>query len=200
MSAAALISISRPAAPALRRGSHPDRVLRLPTVTWSPYAGSASACITRTRRQSASSSSATIIGMAVRTPCPNSERPVQMVTGPSGEISSQALGLNGTVGDGEGGWEVARGGGKWNPISSEAPAAVPVFRNSRRLTFTCGMSHLLRRAVDRLANPLVGAAPADVGHRPIDLGVGGAPVHGQERCGGPDLPGLSGGATAPRLR
>src|SRR2546426_12429588 len=128
MSAAALISISRPAAPALRRGSHPDRVLRLPTVTWSPYAGSASPCITVTRRQSASSSSATIIGMAVRTPCPISERPVQMVTEPSGEISSQAVGLNGTVGDGEGGGEGGRGGGEGEPVRRGAPAG------GRRLT------------------------------------------------------------------
>src|SRR5438128_7121396 len=189
MSAAALISISRPAAPALRSGSHPDRTLRLPTVVWSPYAGSASACITRTRRQSASSSSATIIGMAVRTPCPISERPVQIVTEPSGAISSQALGLK-TVGDGEGACDVVRAG-KWNPITSEAPATAPVFRNSRLPRFAWVMSHLLRRAMDRLANPLVGAAPADVGHRLIDLGVGGAPVHGQERRGGHDLPGLA---------
>ncbi|PYP94374.1 MAG: hypothetical protein DMD34_08845 [Gemmatimonadetes bacterium] len=68
VSAAAAISISRAAAPALRSGSNPVRTLRLPTVNWSPYAGSASACATRTRVQSASSSSATIIGIAVRTP------------------------------------------------------------------------------------------------------------------------------------
>src|SRR5438876_7599380 len=95
VSAAAPINISRAAAPAWRSGSNPERTLRLPTVNWSPYAGSASACATCTRVQSASSSSATIIGIAVFTPWPISERPVQMVTAPSGVISIQALGLNG---------------------------------------------------------------------------------------------------------
>src|SRR6266849_4279931 len=81
--------------------------------------------------------------------------------------------------------------GKWNPITSEAPATAPVFRNSRRPRFAWVMSCLPRGAVDRLANPLVSAAPADVGHRLINLSVAGAPVLGQEHRGGHDLPGLA---------
>src|SRR5216117_2690173 len=48
---------------------------REPSVSWLPKRfWSPGACATRTRFQSASSSSATIIGMPVRTPCPISER------------------------------------------------------------------------------------------------------------------------------
>src|SRR5206468_9563227 len=65
--AAAEISISRAAAPALRRLSYEVRTLRLPPVSWSPYFGSRSAWTTWTRRQSQESSSATIMGSAVRT-------------------------------------------------------------------------------------------------------------------------------------
>src|SRR5438445_12215088 len=93
--AAAEISISRAAAPALRRLSYEVRTLRLPPVSWSPYFGSRSAWTTWTRRQSQESSSATIMGSAVRTPCPISDLPHQIFTSPPEESSSQAFGEKG---------------------------------------------------------------------------------------------------------
>ena len=73
--AAAASSMVRAAAPHRRMGSKKCRVLREPSVSWLPKRFSSPvACTTRTRFQSASSSSATIIGMPVRTPCPISDR------------------------------------------------------------------------------------------------------------------------------
>ncbi len=72
--AAAATSISRAAAPALRKGSQEPRTLREPPVPMRPYFGSASAWTTRTLLQSASRSSATSIAIDVNTPCPISER------------------------------------------------------------------------------------------------------------------------------
>ena len=75
------------------------RVLREPSVfCWSLPAGSnlvssPGACQIFTRFQSASSSSARIIGMPVRTPCPISERLHVSVTVPSSAISTKRLGL-----------------------------------------------------------------------------------------------------------
>src|SRR6185312_5815648 len=72
-------------------------------------------------------------------------------------------------------------------MSSPAPAPAPERRKSRRLT-VLAMSHLLRRAVDRAADAIVGAAAADVaGHRAIDVLVGRLRVGGEERRGRHDL-------------
>src|ERR1700746_1789118 len=90
--AAAEINISRAAAPALRRLSYEVRTLRLPPVSWSPYFGWRSACTTWTRPQSQQSSSATIIGSDVRTPCPISDLPHQIFTSPLADSSSQEFG------------------------------------------------------------------------------------------------------------
>src|SRR5450631_45038 len=92
--AAAEISISRAAAPALRIGSHDVRMLALPPVVWSPNSALAPACSVSICFQSASSSSARIIGSAVRTPCPISERATTMVTVLSGVMRRYALGEN----------------------------------------------------------------------------------------------------------
>jgi hypothetical protein len=71
--------------------------------------------------------------MAVLTPWPISERPVQIVTAPSGRISIHALGLN--AGEGAGARaERGSSAGRYNPITRLAPAAAPVFKNSRRFT------------------------------------------------------------------
>src|SRR5882724_3892529 len=98
--AAAETSISRAAAPALRKLSNEVRTLRLPPVSCSPYFGSRSACTTWTRRQSQQSSSATIMGSAVRTPWPISDLPHQIFAPPSGHSSSHALGENEAVAEG----------------------------------------------------------------------------------------------------
>ena len=74
-------------------GSKKCRVLREPSVSWLPKRFSSPvACTTRTRFQSASSSSATIIGMPVRTPCPISERWQTMETMPSSPMATNTSG------------------------------------------------------------------------------------------------------------
>jgi hypothetical protein len=98
--AAAATNISRAVAPALRRRSHEPRTLLLPPVVMLPYSGAASACSTRIRDQSASSSSATSMTMAVRAPCPSSERATVIVTVPSVSMRSQMFGLNAAVSTG----------------------------------------------------------------------------------------------------
>src|SRR5438552_12764621 len=64
-----------------------------------------------------------------------------MVTAPSGRISIQALGLNGSRAAAA---CVALGSnaGRYSPITKLVPAAAPVLRNSRRLTVAWLMSHL----------------------------------------------------------
>ncbi len=94
--AAASRSISRAAAPAFRRGSHAVRTLLLPPVLTDrgQADGSAGGGATRTRLQSASSSSARIMGSAVRTPCPISPSSTTMVAIPPPSRVSQAFGVN----------------------------------------------------------------------------------------------------------
>jgi hypothetical protein len=69
-------------------------MLELPPVAWSPYLGSALACSTRMVSGATSSSSATIIGSAERTPWPISHFESQKVTVPSGAIWRNAAGLS----------------------------------------------------------------------------------------------------------
>src|SRR3546814_3098762 len=70
------------------------RRLREPSVSWLPYVfSSPSAWTMRTRAQSASISSATTMGIEVRTPVPISERCALMVTVPSRSIETKASGL-----------------------------------------------------------------------------------------------------------
>src|SRR5580692_11796193 len=121
--AAAEMSISRAAAPALRRLAYEVRVLRLPPVSCSPYFASRSACTTFTLFQSQESSSATIIGKLVRTPWPISDLPHQIFISPVGEISSQALGANAWFGKepccaraGRGRWKARR---RLPPVAAE---------------------------------------------------------------------------------
>ena len=91
--AAAASSIMRAAAPHSRIGFMKCRVLREPSVSWLPnFASSPGACAILTRDQSASSSSARISGMPVRTPCPISERWQTIVTVPSLAIETKMRG------------------------------------------------------------------------------------------------------------
>jgi hypothetical protein len=88
-------SMARAAAPHRRIGSKKCLVLRDPSVSWLPKRlSSPGACATRTRFQSASSSSATIMGMLVLTPCPISDRWQTIVTVPSSAIATNASGLS----------------------------------------------------------------------------------------------------------
>ena len=70
------------------------RTLREPSVSWLPYfTSSPGDCWMRTFAQSASSSSATIIGRVVRAaPVPISARAATMVTMPSGAIDTNTFG------------------------------------------------------------------------------------------------------------
>src|ERR671924_12 len=83
--------------------------------------------------------------------------------------------------------------GRWNPITSPAPAAAVVSRNSRRETFDEGalISRSLRGAMDGRPDALVGAAAADVRHRLVDVRVGRVRLLGEQRRGGHDLPRLA---------
>src|SRR5437879_12605812 len=77
-------------------------------------------------------------------------------------------------------------------MTSPAPTAEAVCRNSRRVTWVWApISRLLRRAMDGGADPLVGAAATNVRHGGVDVGVAGAAVLGEQRRGGHDLPGLA---------
>src|SRR5436190_23707894 len=145
------------------------------------YALSAGAHSISTLVQSASSSSAMSIGSAVLTPWPISERSTTMSTLLSGLIRSHALGAKGATGVGA----KRPPAGRWNPMTSPAPAAAVVSRNSRRGTVEGAlMSGSLRGPVDRRPDALIGAAAANVGHGGIDVGVGGVRVVGEQRRGG----------------
>src|SRR2546422_6822284 len=73
-------------------------------------------------------------------------------------------------------------------MTRPAPTTEAGWRNSRRVTWVWApISRLLRRAMDGGADPLVGAAAADVRHGGVDVGVAGAPVLGEQRRGGHDL-------------
>ncbi len=84
----------RAEAPHSRIGWRKWRTLREPSVSWLPYFFSSPGdCAMRTFAQSASSSSATIIGSVVRAaPVPISARAATMVTMPSGAIETKMCG------------------------------------------------------------------------------------------------------------
>src|SRR5438874_3507421 len=152
------------------------------------YALSAGADSIRTFDQSASSSSARSIGSAVVTPWPISERSTTTSTLSSAPIRSHALGANG-AGAASGPRPAA---GRWKPMTRPAPATAAVSRNSRRVTSGAALtSRSLRGAMDGGADPLVGAAATDIGHRRVDVGVRGMRILREQRRGGHDLPRLT---------
>src|SRR5207247_618222 len=130
--------MARAAAPALRIGSYLVRTLELPPVSRSPNLGSAQACSTRTRDQSASSSSATIIGSEVRTPCPISDLLAQIVTSPLASTWRNALGAKSALGRPRGPVAFMAADNR-TPRTSPAPAAGTILRNSRRLPLVTGL-------------------------------------------------------------
>src|SRR5881296_3846950 len=194
VSAAALTSISRAAAPALRSGVNAARTLVLPPVPCMPniglmYALSAGADSMRIFDQSASSSSASSIGSDVVTPWPISERSTTTTTLSSAPMRSHAFGAKGAA-------AAARApcrppAGRWKPRTRPAPATPAASRNSRRLICAALMSRSLRGAMDGGADALVGAAATDVGHGRVDIGVRGMRILREQRRGGHDLPRLA---------
>src|SRR3989449_11368568 len=99
-------------------------------------------------------------------------------------MRSHALGVKGAAGVGPN----RAPAGIWKPMTRPAPATAAVSRNSRRVTLEeARMLRLLRRAMDGGADPLIGAAAADVRHHGVDVGVRGVRVLRQQRGGGHDL-------------
>ena len=99
VSAAAVTSISRAVAPALRSGSHELRIALLPPVRMmrDHPAGFSGMGPSRMVDQSASSSSARIRASPVWEPWPISDRSIVSVTIPSAPMRNQALGANGAA-------------------------------------------------------------------------------------------------------
>src|SRR5690606_2750849 len=138
--------------------------------------------------QSASSSSATIIGSAVSTPCPISAIGAAMVTVLSAAIVTQPpIALSATpAADAK-----ASGRPLSNPpkakakVSPAPPATKPrrVGENASRL-MGWFISHLLRGALDRAHDAGIGAAAAEVAvHMRHNLLARGLPVGGEQlRC------------------
>src|SRR6266480_6415419 len=153
------------------------------------YALSAGADSIRTFDQSASSSSASSIGNDVVTPWPISERSTTTSTLSSAPIRSHALGANGAAAAGSSRRPEA---GTWKLIMRPAPATPAASRKSRRVISGAAlMSRSLRGAMDGGADALIGAAATDVGHRGVDIGVGGMRILREQRRGSHDLPRLA---------
>src|SRR5467141_2926250 len=159
---------------------------------------SPTACTIRTRDQSASSSSATAIGSAVRTPWPISDRCAAMVTSPVSSMDTNAMGLKrGTSTGAADGLLANPRGRRRNPITRPPATAAPPMRKLRRLMFSriAAISRPPCRGLDRRANPLVGTAAADVaGHGLVDLAIGGLRRLGEQAGRLHDLPALAVGA------
>src|SRR5271166_2485945 len=198
----------RAAAPTWRIGSMKWRVEREPSVSWLPYfTSSPVAWTTFTLDQSASSSSATIKGMPVRTPCPISERWQTIDTVPSGAIDTKARRLF-TVPCGmpaapHFGASAASAGPFGNTLTASTRPVVErmPFKTPRRLTFSmhdgaisrlCLVMSRSRSLLDGGANALIGPTPADVAKHPaVYIAVRGMRSAFQKRRGLHDLAGLT---------
>src|SRR5258706_13645958 len=92
-----------------------------------------------------------------------------MVTVSSGRITTQA------VSSGAAACAAARAG-KENSSASPPPTAAETLRNSRRdslerVVMAVSSRFHLGGRVDRGAHPLIGAAAADIGDLPVDVGI-----------------------------
>src|ERR1700757_3921996 len=156
------------------------RMLREPSVFWLPYFFSSPGdCTTRTRDQSASSSSATTIGRLVRAPVPISARCATIVTRPLGSIETKTCGslttppaiLAAPVAYAPSPARI----GKISAASTRPPVVTKPRRNPRRLTFsilawTALMSRSCSGRLDGGGDALIAAAAADIAaHRAVDL-------------------------------
>src|SRR2546430_12701181 len=109
------------------------------------------------------------MGNDVVTPWPISERSTTTRMLSSAPMRSQALGANAAAAPPRIAFRPAAG--RWKPMTR--PATPAVSRNSRRVICAALMSRSLRGAMDGGADALVRAAAADVGHRRVDVGIGG---------------------------
>src|SRR5215472_12651338 len=174
---------------------------RLPPVAISPQTRlwarfcPGNTCSVATFFQSHSSSSATSCARPVRVPCPISERAIRTTQVSSGLTTTQALISLPTL-------PCATDSPipKGIPRASPPPAAAEPTMNLRREGFAMFVlmivspSGFLRHVgghVHRRADALIGAAPADVGHRLVDVGVGRLGLLCEERRRGHDLPRLA---------
>src|SRR5207249_1907275 len=130
VSAAAVTSISRAVAPALRSGSHELRIALLPPVRMmrDQPAGFSGMGPSRMVDQSASSSSARMRASPVWEPWPISDRSIVSVTIPSAPMRNQALGANGG-----GATAVAKAASARHGRANAMIRPVVVSRNSRRV-------------------------------------------------------------------
>ncbi len=143
-----------------------------PSVSWLPYFASPMACSIFTRAQSASSSSATIIGKDVRMPVPISERCAMMITRPSGSRPEINAGLPGGVAGGGSRCFIGKTlaaedqrAGRENTAEETAAADYRIDRFSFRLSCFHPRCHL-----HGLPDALIRSAAADVAlHGFIDI-------------------------------
>src|SRR6266849_4895442 len=156
---------------------------------------------TATFFQSHSSSSATNWASPVSVPCPISERAMRITQVSSGRTTTQALISLPALA------AVAASAvpmkGRLNPSASPPPAAAEPTMNLRRerlvaltrdiffMVVSSGLLRHVRRHVHAGADALIGAAAADVGHRRVDVGVGGVRILLEQRTGRHDLPRLA---------
>src|SRR5262245_28246321 len=133
-------------------------------------------------------------------PWPISVCGMRMVTVPSLSITSQALisvPLAVVVDCGRAPMLAAKASGMWKPSISPPPTATEALRKKRRERTGLVMSASLclsdlGGATDRLDDPLIGSAPAEiVGHRSLDLGLGGILALGEQGGGRHDLTALT---------
>src|SRR4051794_10043388 len=161
-----------------------------------------------TLAQSHSSSSATSWARPVRVPCPISVRAMRTTQVSSGLMATQMFT---SVAPFCAAASVRNGALKPSANVPEAAAAAPTtnLRRERRwavpkIIFFMALSSrpasgaigraagaVAGRLMHRLADALIGAAAADVGHRLVDVGVGRFGLFLQERGGGHDLAGLA---------
>src|SRR5262245_30008440 len=181
----------RAAAPPLRTYSCEVRMPRLPPVDISPHTrlrarfwpGVIDSVVTFL--QSHSSSSATSWARPVSVPCPISERAIRTTQVSSVLTTTHAL----TSAAAAGVRASAAPSGSRTPMARPPAAAADPTMNWRREAF---MSRPPTRGhVHGRANALVGSAPADVGHRVVDVLVSGLRVALEQRRRGHDLPGLA---------
>src|SRR5205085_3955112 len=125
-----------------------------------------------------------------------SDRCATMVTSPASSMDTNAEGLKrGTSTAGAAGGLLADPCGSMRSPTTRPPAtAAPPMRKLRRLRFSriAAISRPSGRGLDRRANPLIGAAAADVaGHGLVDLVIGGRRCPGEQAAGLHDLPALA---------
>src|SRR5438270_3234521 len=165
------------------------RMPRLPPVDISPHTRlrarfcPAVICSVATFFQSHSSSSTTSWARPVTVPCPISERAIRITHVSLGFTTTQAL-ISAPAAAAVCASALERPKGRLKPSARPPPAAAA----ERRMNLRRFMSNLPSSGqVDRRADTLIGAAAADVGHRLVDVLVGGLRVLLQKRRGRHDL-------------